>query len=935
MDIRQAVAAYATLRAQNARTVYTLRGTGDSFVQAGKTMGVAGGVMVYAFAKVVQAAAEFERKMDFFAAVSDTNSKKMKQLSDFTLQLATDTIYSADEIAEGFIELGKSGISAEQIMRGVGDAMANLGAAGDIPLAESGQIITSTIQQFDKSAKDAVAVTDLLAGAANASIADITDLGVSLKYVGGVAHTAGLNFEDTLTAISLLAKAGIRGSTAGTSLRQMIVSFGGATAPATEALEELGIITETGANRFYDAAGNLKPLSEVFEILGKATEDLTAKERVLQMRTIFNNRALSAAAILSREGAKGFREMNTAMGKTTAAETASARLDNLSGDIEILRGNIETLMIKAGSPFQEEMRRWVQALTKLVQAFGNLDPKTQENIVRFIGMSGAILVVLGALNIVLGTIFRFIAYMMKMGAAMKFVGRLIMIVVTNLRWFAVLFGGPIIGAIGAFIAANALVIAIILAVIAIFVLLYKKVEPFRNLVNAIASAWKKGFDRLVAIVRTALTDPAKAWEMFKDTVSNNLDAVVGFIRGLGARIGGAFGSALAAVGRFIAGVGRWFASLPGRVLGIITGFVSQVISLFTFRNIGYALGFLIGTVVGFFLRLHLKMLSLAGRMVGAVVGFFQSLPRKVGYALGFLIGRAVALMIRLREKMIELAGRAITGIVNFFQKLPERVARFVLSMVTRAINLFNRVKEEGPRLALETVTGIINFFQNLPARIAAFFVTLASRARQKMIDFKNSVVNFAEDAAQGFVDGIRDLPSAMGDILGDLIQAIRDKITDAFNSVRDFARGLWDGFRDGLNMKSPSIIERAMWQITGTMEREVKRLKRQTLDVQGTARKLARTQFSIGQTTPRTTDKYAALARTHQANRDRARTLLAASQTRRARVNAGTRRAAGAPRERIPMEITNWRQGRGYMYDIAQDAVDDNESYNDSLDGMG
>src|SRR6478735_12595047 len=109
LDIRQAVAAYAALRAQNARTTYALRGTGDSFVAAGQRMAVAGGAMVYGFAKVVNAAAEFERKMDFASAVSGTTGDKMQQLSDYALQLGKDTIYSAGEIADGFIELAKAG----------------------------------------------------------------------------------------------------------------------------------------------------------------------------------------------------------------------------------------------------------------------------------------------------------------------------------------------------------------------------------------------------------------------------------------------------------------------------------------------------------------------------------------------------------------------------------------------------------------------------------------------------------------------------------------------------------------------------------------------------------------------------------------------------------------------------------------------------------
>src|SRR3954471_16327036 len=91
LDIKQAVAAYATIRAQNARTVYALRGTGDSFIQAGKGFTLAGAGMIYIIGKAVKAAAEFERKMDFFGAVTGTTTGQMKELSKYTLKLGKDT----------------------------------------------------------------------------------------------------------------------------------------------------------------------------------------------------------------------------------------------------------------------------------------------------------------------------------------------------------------------------------------------------------------------------------------------------------------------------------------------------------------------------------------------------------------------------------------------------------------------------------------------------------------------------------------------------------------------------------------------------------------------------------------------------------------------------------------------------------------------------
>jgi hypothetical protein len=113
LDIRQAVASYATLRAQNAKTVYAMRGTGDSFVAAGRRMTTAGVGLLAVFGLAVKKAADFERKMDFFQAVTGTSAKQMKTLDDVTLQLAQDSIFTADQLADGMVELGKAGVSAK------------------------------------------------------------------------------------------------------------------------------------------------------------------------------------------------------------------------------------------------------------------------------------------------------------------------------------------------------------------------------------------------------------------------------------------------------------------------------------------------------------------------------------------------------------------------------------------------------------------------------------------------------------------------------------------------------------------------------------------------------------------------------------------------------------------------------------------------------
>lgn len=948
LDVRQAVAAYAAVRAQNQRTVYALRGTGDSFVQAGKTMGVAGAGMIYLFGKIVKAAADFERKMDFFQAVSGTNSAAMEKLGDYTLKLAQDTIYSAEQIADGLIELGKSGVSAEQIMGGVGDAMANLGAAGDIPLAESGQIITSTIQQFDMAAKDAVGVTDLLAGAANASIADITDLGVSLKYAGGVANAAGLDFEDTIVAISLLAKAGIRGSTAGTSLRQMMVSFGGATKPARAALEELGILSydlatanktlakvtggeakssieavqaELGKyvesidggtvgtnknadavkdlmmkygglnNKFYDSEGRLKKMSSVFQILQDSLKGYDNRTKLAYLRTLFNNRALSAAAILTRDGAKGFKVMNREMLKVKAAEVARDRLDNLSGDIEILRGNIETWMTKAGGPFQETLRGWVQNLTKLIQKFDELDPAVQKGVIQFLGVGGVALVAMGAISIFIGTIFRFIAAMLKMAAGMSFLFKHLKNIWVWARLLASVFGSALVGAIGAITAPVWAVIAAVVALIAGLVIAYKKSETFRNIVNRVAGALWGAIKAIGRWIKLLATDPSAAWAKLKSGVTKALTYVRNQFAKLPGWIEAQFNKAKAKIQGWVNGAKAWFSRLPGMIAGGLAALGSAIMGFFQKLpgRVGYAIGFLIGFVIKQFLLLPLRIMALLVKFSTSMIGLFATWAPKIGYLVGLLIGKVIGFFLRMGIRIGIATGKMILGVINWFRKLPGRVAAFVLRMYNRAVELFNKVKNDGPRIMAEAIAGIINWFRTLPERLATWLVKTALLIDRKLDSMRDKMIKMAIKMLNGFIRGIKGLPEKVGEITDNMIQMVKDAAGKAKDAIFDFASGMWEGFKDGLGIHSPSHMERAMWQITGVIDEETKKIAKRTMDVQKLSKKMAATQFGVGGSAPDLPSRrgYIGLASMHSRNQNRSRTLLEGAGKRTDRASSG------------------------------------------------
>lgn len=316
----------------------------------------------------VSAASGFEKTMSGVKAVSGATATELKGLSSLALQLGKDTVFSASDAAAGIEELVKGGLSVADIMGGAAKATLDLATAGGVSLPDAAIIAANALAQFNLKGGDMAHVADLIAGAANASALDVGQFKLSLQMAGAVASTVGFSFDDLAVAIAEMGKAGITGSDAGTSLKTMFLNLTPSTKQATEEMQALGIITKDGANQFFDATGKVKSMAEVAQVLSTATAGLTQQQKLQALQTLFGTDAIRAAAVFAKAGAAGFDEMAASMGKVTAASVGAERLNNLAGDIEQLKGSVETAAITFGTVFLPVLRDGAQLVTGFVNS---------------------------------------------------------------------------------------------------------------------------------------------------------------------------------------------------------------------------------------------------------------------------------------------------------------------------------------------------------------------------------------------------------------------------------------------------------------------------------------------------------------------------------------------------------------------------------------
>jgi len=374
---------------------------GANLTRIGETITSAVSQPIIDFGKsALNTAADFESGLSAVKAVSGATSDEMVKLKELALEMGAKTAFSALEATAGIEELIKAGVTVEDILSGGLQGALDLAAAGELDLASAAEIASTALNAFKSDALTVTEAANLLAGAANASATDVEELKYGLSQVASVASSVGLSFDDTVTALALFAQNGLKGGDAGTSLKSMLLNLQPASDKQAQLFKELGLITEEGANQFFNASGQLKSLEEVSAILTGSLSGLTDQQRIAALEIMFGSDAIRAANILYKEGSEGVTKMYGAMSQISAVEVANEKLNNYKGTLENLKGSIETASIVVGERFLPVLKELAEKAMAAVNAFAEMPPEMQ-NIVIIIA---AVVAGIGPLLIIIGTL---------------------------------------------------------------------------------------------------------------------------------------------------------------------------------------------------------------------------------------------------------------------------------------------------------------------------------------------------------------------------------------------------------------------------------------------------------------------------------------------------------------------------------------------------
>lgn len=268
------------------------------------------------FAGAIRSATTLEDALMEVKAVSGATADEMVALKAAAEAGATSTRFTALEAAQGLGELARATGSATSAIESLPAAL-NLAQAAGLGVADAAQFITTTLTQFGLGAEQASRVADVLAKAANATTADVRQLGDALTYAAPLAKQLGLDTEDTVAILGALADQGFRGERAGTALRNVFSELLEPSSSFAKALRDLGIESN-------DFATVIEQLGQSGERGREALQLLDAAARPAIMSLVNTGGAgLRQLEVDLRAAGGAAEETARQMGQSTNAATAS------------------------------------------------------------------------------------------------------------------------------------------------------------------------------------------------------------------------------------------------------------------------------------------------------------------------------------------------------------------------------------------------------------------------------------------------------------------------------------------------------------------------------------------------------------------------------------------------------------------------------------
>lgn len=783
---------------QSATAVQKIAATGEKFKTVGDNISSAGQKLLPVTAGVtalgtasVTTAANFESSMsqvqatmgitkDSMSKVNGQSVNTMDTLSKLAKKMGAETAFSASECAEALNYLALAGYDTEQMCNTLPTVL-NLAAAGDIALADASDMVTDAMSALGMGVDEAETMVDQMAKTASTTNTSVAQLGEGILTIGATAKSIKGGTAELNTALGILANNGIKGAEGGTHLRNIILSLQNPTDKAAAQMEALGISV-------YDSEGNMRSMNDILGDLNKSMDGMTSAEKSNIIGTIFNKTDLSSVNALLANTGSAWDSLQKSITESggAAQQMADTQLDNLQGQITILKSALEGLAISFGELLMPAIKQIVGWVQKFVDWLNGLSEGTKKTVVTIALLAAA----LGPVLIVIGKVIS------AVGTIMTVVPKIARVINTVKGAFAALnttmLANPIV-----------LIIAAIAALVAAFIYLWNNCDGFRqfwidlweNVKQVAITVWnaikeffsqvweaiKTIFSTVFEVIKTLVTTYFNLYKTIIQTVFNVIKTVITTIW---EAIKGVFTTVFNVIKTLVTTYFNIYKTIIQTVLTIIQTVITTVWN--TIKTV-------ITTVLNAIKTIFSTVWNAIKTIISAVVSGIK----------GLITGDFTAVKNSITTIMNTIKS-TITTIWNTIRSTVSTVLGAIKGAVTSVFN------------------GIVNAVKGAMGNVLNAVKTGFSNVKNHITGLASQAFTWGKDLVMGIVNGIKSCIGAVGDAVKGVADKIKSflhfsvpdegPLTDYESWMPDFMGGLAKGID-----KSRGMIQKAVSGVSSDM----------------------------------------------------------------------------------------------------------------------
>lgn len=468
---------------------------------------------------------EIDKNLRLIQQTMGSTDEEAAALEAAVKKAAEGSVFGMDDAANATLNYARAGFSAKEAADLIEPALSlAAGTATDLSLATTG--LGGVMKAFKLNMKDAGHVADVFSKAQAQANITATDLIDTIGIGAPMFKTVGWSFEDMATAADLFGDAVIPVNEGMTAMKTGLMRLAKPQETGFEAVDR-------ATKALFDENGQMKSFVETQKLLHDSFEGLSDQQKLMAADTLFGkNQGAKWLALISSAPETVNRYRDALDDCTGSADNmAAALMSGAGGATESLNSAFDVMKYNIGKLLGSQITPFIQAITKLIVKFNDMEPAQQAQIVRWASMAAAV----GPVILVFGKMVSFagkgIQTFNKIGMAVKAAGSVMGLIASP--------AGIVIAALAGIIAVMALIAAHTDRFEAAFgrigsvcsPSINKLLEAFKNLYNAAAPVISFLANLVSNVLAGAFEGAAEGISMAFEAVSTIINGIASVIQG--------------------------------------------------------------------------------------------------------------------------------------------------------------------------------------------------------------------------------------------------------------------------------------------------------------------------------------------------------------------------------------------------------------------